>query len=78
MYEWLATERLASYRREAERDRRASSAARQDVLARRGGAERPAHAAAGRPSSWEWVPTRRVLAATFIGLAAIGALRRRR
>ena len=67
MYEWMATERIARYQREAEQDRRSRSNAVQP-----GRAEAPAATATDATSS------RRALTAAFVGLAAIGALRWRR
>jgi hypothetical protein len=66
MYEWLANERLANYRREAEQDGRLRLAEAQPR-----GTERPSAVATAAPSS------RRALAATFLGFLALGALRRR-
>lgn len=64
VYEWLAAERIALYHQEAARDRRRREAARPEIV--------------GRAFRREQAPTRRALAAAFIGLAAIGVLRRRR
>jgi hypothetical protein len=92
MYELLAEERSAQYRREAERDRQVA----QLTARRRGGrvdaAAAPAPqrsltsastgtsapAAPGRTAAANPAGTRRALAAAFVGLAAIGALGRRR
>jgi MYXO-CTERM domain-containing protein len=67
MYEWLANERIAAYRREAAQDGRLRLVA---APPRRPETPSPTRTAA--PSS------RRALAAGFIGLAAFGMLRRRR
>jgi hypothetical protein len=66
IYEWLANERIAAYRREAALDGRLRVAL---TPAR---PETPSTARTAAPSS------RRALAAAFIGLAAFGMLRRRR
>lgn len=74
MYEWLATERIASYQREAAQDRRfrLDTAQPSSVEAPVARATGPLDHRGGAPS------TRRALAAAFVGLAAIGALRRGR
>ena len=66
MYELLANERLATYRREAELDRRLRLAEAQSR-----GIEMPSTVTASAPSS------RRALAAAFLGLVALGAFRRK-
>jgi hypothetical protein len=66
MYEWLANERLATYRREAEQDGRLRLAEAQPR-----GIETPSTVTAAAPSS------RRALAAAFLGLVALGAFRRK-
>jgi hypothetical protein len=66
MYELLANERLATYRREAEQDRRLRLAEAQPR-----GIEPPSEMTTAAPSS------RRALAAAFLGLVALGAFRRR-
>jgi len=77
MYEWMANERIATYQREASLDRRGLEAAepRPD--------EKPA-AGAMIPGSRDTGSARpmmrsgrRALAAAFVGLAAIGVLRRK-
>lgn len=87
MYELMAEERFARYRAEAEHERQlAQFAAR--PRGRRNAAERAgARQGLGAPASFtpsgqadpaRPAGTRRALAAAFVGLAAIGALRRRR
>jgi hypothetical protein len=66
MYEWMANDRLATYRREAEQDARLRLAEAQPR-----GTETPPAVTTAAPSS------RRALAAAFLGLMALGALRRR-
>lgn len=66
MYEWMANERLTAYRREAEQDARLRL-----VEAQPRGIETPPTVTTTAPSS------RRALAAAFLGLVALGALRRR-
>ncbi|HEV2282816.1 MAG TPA: hypothetical protein VGX75_10580 [bacterium] len=67
MYEWLANDRIAAYRREAAQDRRL----RLVPAAPRRPEKTPSTARTVAPSS------RRALAAAFIGLAVFGMLRRR-
>ncbi|HEV2439513.1 MAG TPA: hypothetical protein VGX97_05575 [bacterium] len=72
MYEWLATERIATYQREAARDRQlrdseADQAARPRI-------EAPSAVITGTAAP----STRRALAAAFVGLAAFGGFRWRR
>jgi hypothetical protein len=66
IYEWLANERIAAYRREAAQERRLRL-----VAAAPRPEKTPSTARTAAPSS------RRALAAAFIGLAAFGMLRRR-
>jgi hypothetical protein len=87
MYELMAEERYARYRAEAEHDRQLAQFAAQrrgrTNAAARTGARQGLGAAASFTPSGQAGParptgTRRALAAAFVGLAAIGALRRRR
>jgi len=74
MYELLATERIASYQREAALDR----LLRVDKIAPSRG-EAPQATVTGTPGAHNAAhSTRRALAAAFVGLAAFGALRWRR
>lgn len=78
MYEWMASERIAIYQREAALDRLRFDAAKP----RRG--EAPAAVAmtcgaVDTPGARSGVPSgRRALAAAFVGFAAMAVLRRRR
>lgn len=78
MYEWLANERIATYRREASQDRLGLDAARP----RRDEKPAPVASSGGTPEirgAQNEVPAgRRALAAAFVGLAAMSVLRRRR
>lgn len=73
MYELLAAERIATYQREAEQDRRFHFEAAQPASV-----EAPAAEATGLVRAGSAPSTRRALGAAFVGLAAIGALRWRR
>ncbi len=73
MYEWLATDRIATYHREAEQDRRSRVEAAQP-----GSVDAPAATATGLAAAGRAPSSRRALAAAFVGLAAIGALRWKR
>ena len=77
MYELLATERIASYQREAARDRQLRDSEADQAARRR--IETPSAAGAGAAGAQHAAPsTRRALAAAFVGLVAMGALRWRR
>jgi len=87
MYELMAEERFARYRAEAEHDRQLAQVAAQHRgrtnAAERADARQGLGAAASSTPSGQAGPTRpagtrRALAAAFVGLAAIGALRRRK
>lgn len=78
LYELMANERIAAYRREAALDRLRLDA----VKSRRGDGPATVSVAAGSTDRFgarnDVASGRRVLAAAFVGLAAMAALRRRR
>ena len=87
MYELMAEERSARYRAEAEHERQLAQFAGQPHGRRNAGERAGARQGLGAPvpftPSGQADParpagTRRSLAAAFVGLAAIGALRRRK
>jgi hypothetical protein len=79
MYDLMTEDRIKRYRAEAERDRQASQAA---AAMRRGKADRrsagaPHATTAGRSADGHSAGTRRALAAAFLGVVTLGAIRRR-
>jgi hypothetical protein len=74
MYEWMANERIATYRREAAQDRRRRLL--EAIEARRSGKPAAATDPLGAREAGPF--TRRAVAAAFVGLAGVAALRRRR